>query len=283
MKSLLFVLLYAPFFTLLRAEEWQPLLDEKLSQWYVWTGVPDPSLGLGNGDQEEQEPMGPGDPLGIYKAEKQTDGTYDLIVSGKVPASLTTKENFGRYHLKVQVKWGKKKWAPSLETPRDSGIIYHSHGQSGSTWKTWKAGLEYQIQEREFGGFFRIGDVTAEGKMDNPTVRRPRFDPQKNWAIIKAPRYCNRCSSDFEKKQDWNVVEIFVVGNRSVHVINGQVVNVIRRAKTKDADGKMVHLSSGQIQIQSSGSEVTYRGLAIQKINEIPNRFLEFFRTNISE
>jgi len=259
-------------------ENWQPLVDRNLTQWEVWTGSPDRSLEVALAAKKGGRPLGKGDPLGIYSAEKQPDGSFNLIVSGKAPAALTTKETYSKYHLRADVKWGEKKWPPKLSSPRDSGILYHCQGEDGTFWGAWKTGMEYQIQECEFGGYFKIGDVKVEGRVENPSIRRPRYKATSPWATIEAPTYCNRCDADYEKRGDWNTVELIVAGNRAVHIINGQVVNILRRAQIRGKDGRWSVLREGQIQIQSAGAEVTFRGLEMRKIPGIPAKYLKYFR-----
>ena len=44
---------------------------------------------------------------------------------------MFTKQDYANYYLKLQVKWGAKKWPPRLDEPRDSGILYNSQGEAG--------------------------------------------------------------------------------------------------------------------------------------------------------
>lgn len=286
MKSVPFLtqaIFFVTLSTFASAEEGQPMIDENLSQWTAWTGVPHESVQVNWKGKDEGQPMGAGDHLGIFGVEIQEDGRCDLKITGKAPAALISKKSYSNYHLITEVRWGVSKWPPSLESPRDSGIIYHSHGRPGAFWKTWMSGLEFQVQECEFGGYFRIGDVTAETRMENPKIARPRFDPAGRWSLVASPKYCNRCHLDLEKKKDWNTIELYVAGNRAVHLVNGTVVNVIRRAQRKEADGSFGVLRSGKIQIQSSGSSITYRGLKIRNIEKIPEKFMRFFETPPAE
>jgi len=212
--------------------EWRPLIDKDLSLWEVWTGVPQPSLDIeweGKAIKpKDGKPMGLGDPLKIYTTEKAEDGSYHLKISGKCYAGLTTKESFKNYHFSAEVKWGEKKWAPRLKAPRDSGILYHCHGEHGTFWNVWKSSLEYQVQERDNGDYFKIGEVSVEVPIDDPDSVRGKYTPGKPWVQIYGKgKYASQRSHNVEKPGEWNKVEVITIGDRAVHLSNGEVVNEI--------------------------------------------------------
>jgi hypothetical protein len=56
-----------------------------------------------------------------------------------------------------------------------------------------------------------------------------------------------------------------------VHVVNGQVVNVVRNIATIDGTPAVVSpLEGGQLQLQSESAEVFYRRIQIRPITEFP-------------
>lgn len=48
-----------------------------------------------------------------------------IHVIGKNAGYIITEKSYENYHLKVELKWGIKKWPPRLDSPRDAGICYH--------------------------------------------------------------------------------------------------------------------------------------------------------------
>ena len=59
---------------------------------------------------------------------------------------IATEKEYGDYHLRVQYRWGSKKFQPRYALKRDAGIYYHIHGPrpvwprgSSSRWSrpTW--------------------------------------------------------------------------------------------------------------------------------------------------
>ncbi len=47
-------------------------------------------------------------------------------ISGEIFGGISTKEEFENYHLKMEFKWGEKRYEPRLNKRRDSGIHYHA-------------------------------------------------------------------------------------------------------------------------------------------------------------
>ena len=66
---------------------------------------------------------------------------------------------------------------------------------------------------------------------------------------------------------EWNLLEVYTIGQTGVHVANGEVVLVVEETT---ADGG-APLSSGQIQIQSEAAECYYKQMKIQPITEFPD------------
>ncbi len=94
--------------------EWRSLLNEKLSEWEIWMGVPHQSVtGLPPGTPTSTNgrsgtPMGLGnDPKHVFTVSMES-GEPVLHVTGEIWGGLTTRESFTNYHLRVDMKWGKK-------------------------------------------------------------------------------------------------------------------------------------------------------------------------------
>jgi len=85
--------------------------------------------------------------------------------------------------------------------------------------------------------------------------------------IVKSP--------DNEKPTgEWNTIELYTVGQTSVHMVNGKVNLILTGSRHKVGD-KEVPLTRGKIQIQSEGAEVYYRNISIRPISEIPAELLK--------
>ncbi|CAA6679346.1 MULTISPECIES: family 16 glycoside hydrolase [unclassified Lentimonas] len=113
--------------------EWRPLLDPELSQFEIWMGVPHASVEDLPVGTYQSENVHNGTPMGLNADFKNVfsvsieDGEPVLKVTGEIYGGLTTLEAFENYHLRLQVRWGERKWEPRLDKLRNSGLPYHCH------------------------------------------------------------------------------------------------------------------------------------------------------------
>jgi hypothetical protein len=98
-------------------------------------------------------------------------------VTGEIWGALTTRESFSNYHLRLDVKWGEKKWEPRLAQPRNSGLLYHCTGPHGAFWNTWKRSLEFEVQEADMGDLYPLGGTRGEVVFVKPPSKTWIFDP----------------------------------------------------------------------------------------------------------
>ena len=82
----------------------------------------------------------------IHMYERQTEQSEQTF------AGLITDESFSHYILRLEYKWGKKKFAPRESYVRDSGVLFHV-GQNESIWPT---SVEFQIQEGDTGDIWAV-------------------------------------------------------------------------------------------------------------------------------
>jgi hypothetical protein len=233
------------------AEEWTSLFNGKdLSGWETYLGKP----------YQQNEPIGANkDPNGVFKVE---DGA--IHVSGETFGVVSTKQEFENYRLRLEVKWGEKRWPPRADKKRDAGILYHAFGEFGSHGP-WSKSQECQIQEGDFGDYYTLqSGAAATVKRDEKSFKT--YDPngvfqdQANGPIVK--------SEDHEKpKGEWNVVEVVCNGDTSAHIVNGHVVNVLTNGRKREGDNA-VPLTKGKIQLQSEGAEVFYRKIEVRPLTE---------------
>lgn len=247
------------------SSKWEAMLDKDLSQWEVWTGVPHKTVeNLPDGyvvpeDGKPVSPIGLGDPLGIYKIQKDDSGALIMKISGEVYAGLTSTKSYENYHFTMLFKWGEKKWAPRLDAKRDNGLLYHCHGEHGSFWNVWKSSLELQVQETDFGDLYTLAGTEAL-----VPITENRWDPKSETISKKAKR-----SIDAESPHgEWTRVDLYVIGDKAIHVVNGEVVLALTEAKDKNGN----KLTSGQIQIQSEGAEGYVKEMFIRPLKKFPKK-----------
>ncbi|MDN5215539.1 DUF1080 domain-containing protein [Fulvivirgaceae bacterium BMA12] len=220
------------------------------------------------------------DPLDIFSVV-QEDGEPAIRVSGEVFGTISTVETFENYHLKLQFKWGTQKHPPRANAVRDSGLLYHCFGGPGSTGGAWPNCQEFQIQERDLGDFWAVGDSV---KMDAPTIKVDtllhQYDPDGEMRSFfhqhQPKQYTDvriiKLMDNEKNNGEWNNLDLICYGDSSIFVVNGEVVNRLYNSKRRSENG-YIKLSSGNISLQSEGAELYYRKIFLRKIAAIPKKY----------
>src|SRR5262245_63163708 len=244
-------------------DDWTSLFNGKdLAGWDTWLGRP----------QGEKEPVGLNkDPKQVYTVV-EADGKPAIRISGEIFGAITSEKEFENYHLKLEFKWGEKKWPPRLKDIRDSGLCYHCVGPHGAQGSYWMRSQELQIQEKDCGDYYSVAggivDVEGERKGDKGPITYKKggekFTGVKG-RIIRNPE-------NEKPTGQWNTIELIALGGTCIHVVNGKVNMVMTNSRHVDK-GKEVPLTKGKLQLQSEGAEVFYRNIAIKNITAIPAEF----------
>jgi len=245
-----------------------------LSGWYTYLSVPDSSvqseLPRDSSGKYFQAPGLNNDLFNVFSVV-ENDGEPAIRISGELFGILVTEKEYENYHLTLEFKWGDKKFAPRADKKRDSGVLYHSVGPEGAWGGVWMKSKECQVQEGDVGDFI----VVDTGVAVIPCV----FDTLQNiynydengipLAFTVKFSYCHK-SADYEKPLgEWNTLEIYTVGENSVHVVNGNV-NMRAYINNVSENGKLISHTKGKIQLQSEGAEIYYRNINIEPITELP-------------
>ena len=88
--------------------------------------------------------------------------------------------------------------------------------------------------------------------------------------------FCLR-SANYEKADgEWNTLELICFEDKSIHMVNGQVVMVLQNSRYIE-DGVKVPLTKGKIQLQSEAAEVFFKDIQIRQIESMPAEHLQYF------
>lgn len=259
------------------APQFQPLFNGRDFSGLDLYLAPDPATG---------KPLGlNNDPRGVFKVE-QVDGRGAIHVSGEIYGAITTQARFTNAHIRVQFKWGDKKWPPrnGPRHYRDAGLLYWCTGPHGAGSDAWMRSVEFNIMEKGQGQWWSVAGafVDVNGRnvvlQDSPTVPYRGESDGENCVVWDpaAPHYTVQpwegitSPLDPEKPHgQWNTAEVYAWGNTCIHLLNGQVVLVVSNPRHK-ADGREIRLSHGAIQLQSEAAELWYRDLEARPIPALP-------------
>jgi hypothetical protein len=246
-----------------KTEKWASLFNGKdLEGWDTWLGRPfggKEVVGLNK------------DPSKVYTVV-EADGKPAIRISGEIFGALTSKQEYENYHLKLEFKWGQKKWPPREKAVRDSGLLYHCVGPHGAAGTFWMRSQECQIQENDCGDYYSVagGIVDVEGEKKGGAIvykkGGKKFTGVKG-RIIRSKNYEH-------KTGEWNTIEVLCLGGTCVHAVNGKT-NMVMTNSRQEVGGKEVPLTRGKLQLQSEGAEVFYRNIYLRPITRIPKKYLD--------
>lgn len=275
--------------SLARAEPWQPLLDAELSQWRTYLGFPNNQTnvtGLKQAkDGEYLEPVGyDRDEWGVFSVNTDA-GEPVLHISGEIYGGIFTRKEFGDYHLRLQVKWGDKKWPPREELPLDSGILYHGTGEHGvDYWRSWPLSQEFQIVEQGVegltGDWWKIAhsqiDIRCAAEGEEKPHRYNVNAPLKTFGDEGGPITCRASHNNEKPSGQWNTLELITYKDKSLHIVNGEVVMALSHS-SYPSDSGIKPLTKGQIVLQSEAGEVYFRRIEWQPVSAIPEAYRSYF------
>jgi hypothetical protein len=224
----------------------------------------------------------------LVQIEKGTIHMYkDAPAESAQPAGyIVTDKEYSNYHLRLEYKWGEKRFQPRLKTRPDAGIMYHVVGKEG----VWPRSVECQIQQNDVGDIFTVNTrlttsvdpattnlvsvVTTNqaGAIQTNWVVRPVFmEPDKGGipfvqGIAEGIRRVIR--NPMNENEGWNTVEVIVHGDEAVYMVNGKVNNRASKIQEK-INGEWVPLRKGKIALQLEFAEVYYRNVEIQELGNV--------------
>ena len=251
----------------------RPLFNGKdLTGWETYLGKPYKTWevpGLKRGTNGVYlEPVGTNsDPLKVFTVET-VDGQPAIHISGQGFGTMTTTEVFTNYHLRLEMKWGERRWANRINSRRDSGLLYHCHGELGAISGNWPRSIEFQIQEQDIGDLYPVG-MQISVKVRQEKTNLWVYDPKGVPRMFEKNRRCVKMGDAEKPRGEWNTLDLYCFNGDSVHIVNGQVMMRLQHAERVDGEAP-APLTAGTISLQSEGAEVYYRNVEIQPLTEAP-------------
>ena len=197
-------------------------------------------------------------------------------MSEVVMGYIATEKEYGDYHLRLQYRWGTKKFQPRYALKRDAGLYYHLIGPDA----IWPRALQFQIQQTD------VGDLVAQYGLQLDTWLDPRTRDEKVSTFLPPDQggepkvlggkdfgYQKRRHGDFEI-EGWNTAEVIVRGDTTTHILNGHVVNHGINVRLVDpADPKTSRpITRGRIALELEAAELDFRRVEIRLIDSNDRR-----------
>jgi hypothetical protein len=245
-----------------------------LDDWTAWLGYRDPAQTY---LKDHDAPIGVAGKGDIFTVVME-DGAPALHVSGETWGSLVRKGDFSNYHLRLEYKWGEKRYAPRLNEPGNNGLLYHTHGAPGAVWGTWARSVEFEIMAGSVGMVVPVGDglEVKSGVAIDPAIIDPKQRFMAGAPLGKAVGNTALWNVESHRNADnpigeWNTLDLYVYANHAVHVVNGVPVMEVWGICDKASESAPCEpLTHGAIQLQSEGAETFFRNITIEPINSLP-------------
>ncbi len=270
--------------------QWQPMIDTELSQWESYLSY---QFELGyDGTIPKDEHGNNIAPIGLLPQPQDYDvftvATEDnkpevLRVSGEIYGGLTTKRTYRNYHLKLKMKWGEDVYPPREKLLKDSGILYHGIGEHGGEyWRSWLISQEFQIMRGHIGDYWNQSTTAIDVRAFLPEyIMNPVADESQPFISVGRGQdiqgFVLRKENNEKDEGEWNDLELICFEGKSLHIVNGEVVMVLKNSRNIDEKGIASPLAEGRIQIQSEAAEVYYKDIFIREISSIPESYKSLY------
>jgi hypothetical protein len=220
-----------------------------------------------------QEGVGETDRLGAVAIE---DGVLRLQGPAYEPRGetgfghLATAESFSNFHLRLDFKWGGRRFAPRSLAKRNSGILYHMAPSKGVLYPDC---IEFQVEETDVGDAILINVQGLEGISLGGTPVWPNYPPflprtySEPQVFAGLARQWFHKTGDFEIRDGWNTLDIIAFEDQAAHLVNGRVVTTMFGLVQKPEEGKpRVPLTGGRIALELEGAEIAFKNIMIRSL-----------------
>ncbi len=251
------------------ADGWVSLMNGRdLSGWYTML---------------QKSGKGVAEKRGMVTMEEGMLHIMGNVAAGAEPAEpgyLATNQEFENVHIRVEYKWGVKRFAPRLLSKRDNGLLYGLVGAD----KVWPTCLECQIEEGDVGDYFMVAGARGvqdehyaglfgetlgpEGWPGPPRARNVPAEPPAPEGKFDPSSFRKIKDGNFELLDEWNTVEVIWQGDRSAHIINGRTVNAASKLEQPDPKnaGQFIPLTRGKIAIEIEFAEIWFRRIEVKAL-----------------
>jgi hypothetical protein len=273
------------------AQGWTSLLDKNLSRWRMYLSYRHKQGYDGKAPKNEKgetiQPIGYDKNINNVFTVIEENSEPVLKVTGEIYGCVFTKQEFENYHLKLKVKWGDKKWEPRTNMLKDAGVLYHSIGENGAEyWRSWMLSQEFQIMEGHMGDYW-----SQAGSAIDIRAFMPEGNLVNAVASVKQPflafgagsghgGFCLRSEDRESPKGEWTELELICFEDKSLHIVNGQVVMVLQNSRYVE-NGNVKPLTKGKIQLQSEAAEIYYKDVKIKSMKALPKEYASYFNSLI--
>lgn len=185
------------------------------------------------------------------------------------PGFIATTADHGNYHLRLQYRWGERRWAPAVLQARNSGVLYHLGPQRPAL--LFPEGIEFQMQEGNCGDAILIDALGVQGPSLGGTPLWPNWIPAFPDTPIEPTRnggYARRWLphlSNFEREGEWSTLDLVCFGDQAAQMVNGRIVNTLFKLRRSDG---ATPLTAGRIALEFEWASIAFRQVMIRELDD---------------
>ncbi len=181
---------------------------------------------------------------------------------------ISTKREYGDFHLRCEYRWGEKKFKPRYTLKRDAGLYYRIIGPDA----IWPTAVQYQIEQTNVGDMIMLYGWTVDTWIDPKTRRQPQptFLPADKGGQARVQgghgiEYQKHLAGDHER-EGWNTAEVILKDGSITHLLNGRVINHGKNLRFADPklDGAIRKADKGRIALEIEAAEIFFRKVEIK-------------------
>jgi len=217
-----------------------------------------------------QQGAAAGDPHGVIRIEGGALHFLGPRYNGPDNATfghIATESEHANYHLRLEYRWGERRFAPRDLQRRNSGLLYHLAPDRD---RLFPDGVEFQIEEGDVGDAIMINTRALQGPLLGGTPLWPTyfpFLPHDYEPAINAggiARQWFRHSGPYERLDGWNRLDLYAFDDQAAHLVNGRIVNTLFAM----IDRNGAPMKKGRIALEFEAAEISFRAIAIRPLGE---------------
>ena len=186
------------------------------------------------------------------------------------PGHIATLSEWGNYHLRLDYRWGERRWPPRRLQRRNSGVLYHMGPERDRLFPDC---VEFQVQEGDVGDAVVVNSLALQGPLLGGTPLWPNWIeafPSTYQEPVRAGPYArqwHRQSGNFERLDGWNTLDLIAFDDQAAHLVNGRIVNTLFKMRKRDAAGALVPMTRGRIALELEWAEISFRNVMIRSLD----------------
>lgn len=180
---------------------------------------------------------------------------------------IATTGTHANYHLRMDFRFGERRFAPRGWQRRNSGLLYHMAPELDRLFPDC---VEFQFEESDIGDAIMVNTRALQGPLLGGTPLWPNYFPGLPTDYVEPvkaggiARQWHHHAGTYERIDDWNTVDLVVFGDQAAQLVNGRIVNTLFRM----IDRKGEPLTRGRIALEFEAAEVLMRNVMIRDLTE---------------